>query len=467
GRSAIEKTILNLGWEYVESRIRSMIENGTYMNRMEAYLVDGSEKDRIADQIFYFFRDGMDDMPEDLGIKGNDYPAAKERLVVLLSSGEGRKLLAGEISKAAEKLDRGEASLRWGYVKKPEYLLSEISDLGAERKDYPLADETDVLKEDFITQDEIDAVLSRGSGLSNGKFRIYEYFLEERDTKDNIDFLKKEYGTGGRSDALPGNDRSWEDHDGKGIKLTKGNAAAPYVSITLKWNVVEKRVRELISQDRYLSPKDRNAYLTYRQEQDSEKLEKAQSELETAEEDVRKVFSDKEKNEAIEEKEEPRLKSIVIDLTPREPEPEKKQGNGWSNADNYRITDDSLGAGGPKEKFCRNIDAIRTLQKVEGEGRTATKEEQGILSKYVGWGSLPEAFEENRKGWENEHKELKGILSEDEYASARESTLNAHYTSPLVIRSIYDTIERLGFRTGNILESKVQSMIQFSDCLAA
>ena len=121
-------------------------------------------------------------------------------------------------------------------------------------------------------------------------------------------------------------------------------------------------------------------------------------------------------------------------------------------AQNFRITDEHLGEGGPKQKFARNIEAIRTLQTLEDENRNATPEEQEILSQYVGWGGLADAFDPDKDSWAKEYKELKSLLSEDEYAAARASTLNAHYTSPTVIRAIYDAVEQMGFRTGNILE---------------
>ena len=121
-------------------------------------------------------------------------------------------------------------------------------------------------------------------------------------------------------------------------------------------------------------------------------------------------------------------------------------------AGNFHITDDDLGVGGPKQKFARNIEAIRTLFKLEEEHRGATAEEQRVLSQYVGWGGLADAFDPNKDSWAKEYTELKGLLAEDEYAAARSSTLNAHYTSPTVIRGIYDAVERMGFRSGNILE---------------
>ena len=121
-------------------------------------------------------------------------------------------------------------------------------------------------------------------------------------------------------------------------------------------------------------------------------------------------------------------------------------------AGNFHITDDDLGVGGPKQKYARNIEAIRTLFQLEQEHRGATAEEQQVLAQYVGWGGLADAFDPGKDSWAKEYAELKGLLSEDEYAAARSSTLNAHYTSPVVIRSIYDAVEKMGFRSGNILE---------------
>ena len=121
-------------------------------------------------------------------------------------------------------------------------------------------------------------------------------------------------------------------------------------------------------------------------------------------------------------------------------------------AGNFHITDDDLGVGGPKQKYARNIEAIRTLFKLEQEHRGATAEEQQVLSQYVGWGGLADAFDPNKENWSAEYTQLKELLTEDEYTAARSSTLNAHYTSPTVIRGIYDAVERMGFRNGNILE---------------
>lgn len=143
------------------------------------------------------------------------------------------------------------------------------------------------------------------------------------------------------------------------------------------------------------------------------------------------------------EKPKPRSRTQTFD-----PHPEIPQ----ASRHNYRITDDALGVGGEKVKYRYNVEAIKTLQTVEAENRFATPGEQEILSRYVGWGGLADVFDERKSSWANEHLELKALLSPDEYASARASTVNAHYTTPVVIKAIYQAIENMGFKTGNILE---------------
>ena len=140
---------------------------------------------------------------------------------------------------------------------------------------------------------------------------------------------------------------------------------------------------------------------------------------------------------------------VVVEKNHIEPPEQEKPA---PPAQNFRISDDHLGEGGPKQKFARNVEAIRTLQTLENENRNATPEEQEILSWYVGWGGLADAFDPDKDSWAKEYAQLKELLSPEEYAAARASTLNAHYTSPTVIRAIYDGMEKMGFQSGNILE---------------
>lgn len=169
-----------------------------------------------------------------------------------------------------------------------------------------------------------------------------------------------------------------------------------------------------------------------------------------------------------------KLRSVVIDLTapaqeetpakkeelPAPPPARREKVSPFvlhpeipsSERHNFRITDDHLGEGGAKTKFKNNVAAIRTLKEIEFDDRLATPEEQEILSRYVGWGGLPQAFDENNEQWADEFTELYGLLSPEEYEAAKATTLNAHYTSPTVIKAIYQAVENMGFRTGNVLE---------------
>ena len=452
GTSAKENTVLEMSWAEIESHIRGMVEDGTYMNRNEAFLVDQTERQRVANHIYFFFRDGLDEMPESLGIAGNNFPDGEAHLMDMLATSEGRNAIATELSKAKDALDRGETELRWRYIKSPEYLLDEVADLDTEKMEFPLPDTVDIKQESFITQDEIDSILTGGSGVSGGKLRIYEYFQQGHDSKDNIAFLKNEYGTGGRSHALIGNDQSWEDHDAKGIKLSKGSIMEPYATAILKWNIVEKRIGELVAADQFLNQAEKEELESRHLEEAAEELSDEENPFEQIENESPEIEEDIQTEDRELTAEETPDDDLTIapetDVESAEQAPEIDK----TGAENFHITDDRLGAGGPKEKFRRNIEAIQTLQKIEGENRVATQEEQQILSQYVGWGGLADAFDENKGNWADEYTQLKGLLTDEEYRAARESTLNAHYTSPVIIRSIYEALGNMGFEKGNVLE---------------
>ncbi|WP_330670765.1 DUF3849 domain-containing protein [Enterocloster clostridioformis] len=280
GMSAKENPAAVMGWQEIEGVVRSMVENGSYMGANEVFLVDAVERQRVSNDLFNFFRDGIGEIPENIPIKTYNHPESMTNLCELLSTQEGRDVVAGELSHAKEQIEAGEKQIRWRYVKKPEHLLSEIADLSTEKTEYPVQDSVEVLHEDFITQDEIDNRLTGGSGYHHGNFRIYEYFMEGHDKKENIAFLKNEYGTGGGSPALIGSDRSDEWHDSKGIKLGKGRIGDPYAKVLLKWNVVEKRIRELVNADKYLTPKGKEAFAQYKKEQAEEAMRREQEKLE-------------------------------------------------------------------------------------------------------------------------------------------------------------------------------------------
>ena len=635
-KQAEEKSVILAGFVLPEKQIDDILRSG-------------GGRDDSRKRIYAKYQQRK--TPEELELKAGNYPDAHARLVELLSTPEEVERIADHMDHALHQLEIGEKSLRFRSVMPKEELRAELDNLLVDRLTFPAAEHVEIKHEDFITQDEIDNRLGRGSGFSHGSFRIYDYFKEGHDSKEAANFLKNEYGTGGSSHALAGADHSYEDHDAKGIKLKKGNIGKPYAEVLLSWNVVEKRIRKLIEEDKYLSPEGKEAYAQYRVEQEQKALEQAQAKMEhetkvacknaiekaiaekfdgyrlpkdTAEaviqeygfervsyvlansvmhkrQDGRFSPENKEWAKAIEPYAMVKNADMVVDSHPavlngfinqtrryieqekelaaqaaekitidgqecikvdewgteeenyvlgnsvtdnqffyaevngvafeydyqpqrgeveedylnemterdidrhetevftqiegsedypegvEEPpltaedvqnressgqdiqKPEKVSDTSLepdievpvkqvepqidkTGAVNFHITDDDLGIGTAKEKFRRNVEAIRTLEKIESENRIATLEEQEVLSQYVGWGGLADAFDESKSAWANEYQELKGLLSEQEYASARESTLNAHYTSPAIIRSIYDSLDKMGFEKGNVLE---------------
>ena len=517
----------------------------------------------------------------------------------------------------------------------------------------------------FFSQEEIDRILTRGSGFDQGKMRIYQQMLRHESNDKNAEFLKHEYGIGGSHPAFGLIDMNY---DAKGIELSRSRQIGETeISITLNWKKVAKRINELVQLDRYLSPKEKEYYPTFLQEQMNRELEYERQqlsdssamslvqeidaeekrdtikeyrwkvgdtvykgvdeytiledgqdiaiqnknfllfidymsrqefisllkenplndnllvEIEAPVDNIQETIISEDKQERLYERFKDIAPGLINETSPylsyetgsdrdhtfviafdqetniidmyhvyeiegrevmdphmqfefdienneivpfyfnnpivgleydlhngTDPEfetelydyaiqwlgnikqkgyyieseqiykDETKIGVYFYDYDkdhniiytnnpsisqeqqdetplpqekiNYQIIDDHLGAGTPKERYRNNIAAIRLLFSLEEEGRLATKEEQDILAKYVGWGGLSEAFDESKSNWSNEYHELKSLLNEEEYNAARESTLTAFYTPPVVIESIYSIIERFGFHHGNILE---------------
>ena len=376
-----------------------------------------------------------------------------------------------------------------------------------------------------FSQEIIDAVLANGSGFSEGKMRIYEQFEKSLSAKENVDFLKNEYGWGGSYPVIIGAGID-ENHDGKGITITKGiGKENPH--ITLSWSQVEKRIGELIRMDRYLNPKEKEHYPQWLESQEERRAkieetkrnreilsnappeQEVEKEPEEAEllQDVKyeyhlgdkvyigaseyeilsvddervmlydydvplfnKEFSRTEFDRKV--RENPMNEHLIVKEEPaeerneKEPEPvvpaweQKKKVKGFdlhpdvpmADRHTFNLRENEVETVGKKERFRRNIMAIQLLKKCQEENRFATPEEQIILSKYVGWGGLSEAFDENNSAWATEYLELFSVLTPEEYASARESTLTAFYTPPEVITAIYKAMEQMGFKEGNLLE---------------
>lgn len=373
-----------------------------------------------------------------------------------------------------------------------------------------------------FSQEIIDNVLCSGSGVSEGKLRIYEQYQKNLSPKENEKFLKDEYGIGGSSPVVIINETKISEwHNGKGIELSTGfNENA--VKLHLPWKKVERRLFDLIKLDRYLNPKEKEYYPKWLEKQKSKELDKSSVKADSSENkeyeyylgdkvyigsseyeilsfdenrvmlydtasplfnqemtrsDFDRLVSENPMNEHLllkensepvpENTEEPKIQPSE-ELNKLQEIPEQTSLNPpvssnskapiihadipISERHNFNLNDNEVEYVGKKERFRRNIMAIQLLKKCQEENRFATPEEQVILSKYVGWGGIPEAFDERNSAWATEYLELSTVLTPEEYAAARESTLTAFYTPPEVITAIYSAIENIGFKQGNILE---------------
>ena len=358
----------------------------------------------------------------------------------------------------------------------------------------------------FISDEEIDRALRGGSGFSGGKMRIQALYDTQPNAKERADYLKNEYGIGGRSWTFSDGSSGFVDYGGKGILIRRYGYDQ---EVRLHWNMVERKIGDLIRRDEYLNEAEKARYAELQEryeaagglplpspahafpelgsepavdsigvddEDDFSDIDPAaiREELarrgivngevvdpEALERDpfIQQVMTDVERISAEDVTEEPALGSETAQM--QEELAEEPAGTievsddpifNEIPAQNFRITDPHLGEGGPKEKYQRNVAAIRLLYTLEAENRNADPEEQEVLSRYVGWGGLADAFDERKDNWSREYAELKDLLSPDEYEMARASTLNAHYTSPTVIQAIYDAVGQMGLAKGNILE---------------
>lgn len=387
-----------------------------------------------------------------------------------------------------------------------------------------------------FTQEFVDRYLTEQH--RDTKFSIYEQFSKSLSTENNINYLKNLYGISGATSTIKGAGIG-VNTDYKGVRFNRGYFDASAKEQLFKWNYIEKRIKTLIHEDRYLNSKELEEYPKWLDEKDQERefieasnnlAEKiieepteekyeyqyhlgdrvyigadeyeilsigisnvvlydfryplfnremskeefdrkvqenpANDHLKVKVSDIKDNINEEPSNIEVNVKEEI---SLPIEEEPEVQEEnivpvfEKKKSNKIrsfdihpeipiSDRNQFKITNDNLGEGSPREKFNNNVEAIRVLKKCEEENRFATPQEQEILSKYVGWGGLPQAFDEKDSSWSNEYSILKNLLDEKEYSQARESTLTVFYTPPVVIRSMYKALENMGLKTGNILE---------------
>ena len=503
-----------VSWQEAAGRIGQLLEEGRFAANVELAGAEGYERFRLAEKLWYLRQDfsgkAIDAgyLPSLAKDGGRHFSEDTEWLAEKLTDPAFRTQLTREYRQFLSDQQQSGDLLRFHFHRLDE-IQEALEDLDLPRRHFSseMAEIPPVRQ--FITEDEIDANLAEGGLMSGSKGRIFAFFQQPHSNREQVDFLKQEYGTGGRSHALSNADGSDESHSGKGMRYQKRDC--PEVRLT--WQKVAGRIAGLIRQGLYLTEQEQAEY-------DRIQAEKAQAgedtihpaairealerrgivggqvaDPERVESDpfIQQVMADAEQASASPEEapdgtgvapfpyavgdtvrledgkpflieevgtftirlRDPSLAYPIIRAESRESFArlmERYPQTTLSSAQNFRITDDDLGVGGAKTRYGWNVAAIRTLRALEAEGRPATPQEQETLSRYVGWGGIPQAFDAQNEDWRREYAELKALLSETEYVSARASTLNAHYTSPAVIRAIYDAVEQMGFRTGNILE---------------
>ena len=636
-----------LDWEEAAERVGQMLEIGTFATNVElAEAVSHAQRLLSVDiwNLHSYFSDEARENYLSAAMFQGVYEDSVNRISEMLADPFMRDVIVDELARFAGDYAQNRNLLNYHHAP-PANLVTRLRELADMTYEYT----TDLIElpevRQFITEDEIsESFISHGSGIQNGKYRIYDYLTGNHTDQEKIEFLKNEYGTGGHSHALSGATHSGEDHDSRGIRLKKPDCA----DVEMSWSNVLKRLNELIQKDRYLSQDEKNArkahfdaekvyspskaehpddivmyqfgtayemygedakkagdllnrYVferdlpgigvvdmcnvdTNRLNESVEKLRERydvtvislvnnewktesypKNPLERSEQEIygqyypqirdfvledvlyqnacknadrdnallegesairRAVveiqdtgfmrmyydvpdFHDRMHHEILEKTypiliqnaQEQRIDAMLAfaeevakesavesyesfpEIETEFDEPQKQEQPEFTTKtvavypaeenrmpfdlviqtigtnepkeippENFRITADDLGAGGVKAKFRMNMDAIGTLKQIESENRHATPEEQEILSKYVGWGGLAYAFDDSKENWQKEYAELSAALTPEEYTAARSSTLNAHYTSPTVIKAIYEAVGNMGFQTGNILE---------------
>ena len=509
-----------VSWEDAAKRIDELLASGQYLGMMELAQTPFHERSLISQAFWYMYRDLSEDGSAYFSsmdsLRGSGFPDETARFAERLSDPD----FLDKMTRFVDAYHQNSNLVRFDFCH-PDAILNGFRELALPRRTYDSLLTEVATAESFITGDEISAFWASGSSMAGGKGRIYQYFTDSpaHTGKEKADFLKEEYGVGGRSHALSRANGSSESHDAKGIKLEKEHCAP----VVLSWAKVAEQIDRLIRRGLYLTEEeiaslgiaeDSSPAKTPLTETEPPEDKTSDNGAEDSEPEApaeppsapsrryaigdtvyldhhpfiieemgqfgvslrdpaqrypifrsesyprfEHLLAEDERNAHLlpadetpaQSSEKINLENIVLDYTaqvdePRVPVPSQPV------AENFRITDEHLGEGGAKAKFSANLEAISVLKMVESEQRQATPEEQEVLSRYVGWGGLPQAFDENSAAWHQEYEALKSILTPEEYDAARASTLNAHYTSPTVIRAIYDAVAQMGFKTGNILE---------------
>ena len=593
-----------ISWTDAAKRVGELIEAGQFGTQLENVEAPGTIRRKVAERLIYMYRDSAARENGYLSLMTDTpliFPDCVNHLSEKMEQPEFLHGLIRQMEVFADAVAIQPDLMRFRFLL-PKDILPRLRDLALARKELP---EGEMLLPDvrgFMTQDEIDAVLTQNAPIAGAGSRIYQFFSAPHSTNEKLEFLKNEYGIGGKMPGVSGEHGSSESHDAKGIQLRKSNCP----DMLLKWNQVAERIDRLIHDGHYLksdAPDRKKPEISFTPDVEAYKKLKDEhprrlvgvrvddtllfygEDAQTAaplmdtrlfERDIpgmgtisvtgmpfgrwsvaakaltenghgiyfaepakqggyevvkeldgrrdepsyqvgdtvylgntaflieeitdthvnlrdptllypisrverrdtfEQMLAEDTRNDELfykqtdampaesenfvlteeapsdpapqQPQEEIRLHNLVIDLT--EQETERKEAEPYK-AQNFHITDDHLGEGGAKTKYAFNIAAIQTLKQIEAEGRQARPDEQEILSRYVGWGGLPQAFDAENASWQKEYQQLKSLLTDEEYAAARGSTLNAHYTSPVVIRAMYEALGSMGFQDGNVLE---------------
>ena len=578
-----------ISWTDAAKRVGELIEAGQFGTQLENVEAPGTIRRKTAERLIYMYRDSAARENGYLSLMTDTpliFPDCVNHLSEKMEQPEFLHGLIRQMEVFADAVAIQPDLMRFRFLL-PKDILPRLRDLALVRKELP---EGEMLLPDvrgFMTQDEIDAVLTQNAPIAGAGSRIYQFFSAPHSTNEKLEFLKNEYGIGGRMPGVSGEHGSSESHDAKGIQLRKSNCP----DVLLKWNQVAERIDRLIHDGHYLKSDapdriepeisftpDVEAYKKLKDEHprrlvgvrvddtllfygDDAQIAAPLMDTRLFERDIPGMgavsvtgmpfgrwsvaakaltenghgiyFAEPAEQggyEVVKEldgrRDEPPYQAgdtvylgntafIIEEVTdthvtmrdptllypisrierrdvfermlaedarnafrfdgqaapaqtetdnPKPPDEQvRKDANAetsveseakieQSRVQNFRITDDQLGEGGAKTKYAFNIAAIQALKQIEAEGRQATPQEQEILSKYVGWGGLPQAFDVENSSWQKEYQQLKSLLTDEEYAAARGSTLNAHYTSPTVIKAMYDALGKMGFQSGNILE---------------
>lgn len=516
-----------VSWEDAAKRIDELLASGQYLSMMELAQTPFHERSLISQAFWYMYRDLSEDgsayFPSMDSLRGSGFPDETARFAERLSDPDFLDKMTAEMTRFVDAYHQNPNLVRFDFCH-PDAILNGFWELALPRRTYDSLLTEVATAESFITDDEISAFLASGSSMAGGKGRIYQYFIDSpaHTGKEKADFLKEEYGVGGRSHALSRANGSSESHDAKGIKLEKEHCAP----VVLSWAKVAEQIDRLIRRGLYLTEEEIASLGIAEASSSAATLEVALPETEPSEDETNidvtedsepeapaeppsapsrryavgdtvyldhqpfiiekmglfdislrdpsqrypifrsesyprfeRLLAEDERNAHLlpadetpaQSHEEITLENIVLGVTAQADE-EHVPVFPQSVTENFRITDENLGEGGAKTKFGNNLTAIQTLKQIEAEGRLATQDEQEVLSRYVGWGGLADAFDPDKSAWADEYRQLAAILTPQEYEAARASTLNAHYTSPTVIKAMYDAVAQMGFTGGNILE---------------